>query len=121
MTTSCSRAASYQEFAALLGKTETTADQFDLFLGHLDLIEQADARLVIGDQPSRSWRQWAIRSMSTLARLMVARRQLVDAKANYERRWLHHDSKSHRKRLIKPRDSGHRRMSRSRAGVGSSD
>jgi hypothetical protein len=98
------RAASYQEFAALLAKTETTADLFDLFLGHLELIEHADARLVIGGQPSRSWRQFALRSMSKLAGLMVARRQPVDAKANYERRWSHHGAKSHRKRLIKPRD-----------------
>jgi hypothetical protein len=104
MNTSCARAASYQEFAALLGKTETTVDQFDLFLGHLDLIEHADAHLVIGDQASRSWRQFALHSMPKLARLIVARRQPVDAKANYERRWSHNDSKSHRKRLIKPRD-----------------
>lgn len=104
MKTSCARAASYQEFAALLAKTDTTADLFDLFLGHLDLIEHTDASLVIGNQASRSWGQFALSSMSKLARLMVARRQPVDAKANYERRWSHHGAKSHRKRLLKPRD-----------------
>jgi SAM-dependent methyltransferase len=104
MKTSCARAANYQEFAALLARTETTADLFDLFLGHLDLIEHADSRLVIGDLPSTSWRQFALRSVPKLARLMVARRQPVDAKANYERRWSHHGAKSHRKRLLKPRD-----------------
>jgi SAM-dependent methyltransferase len=104
MKTSCARAASYQEFAALLAKTDTTADLFDLFLGHLDLIEHTDPSLVIGNQASRSWGQFALSSMSKLARLMVARRQPVDAKANYERRWSHHGTKSHRKRLLKPRD-----------------
>jgi SAM-dependent methyltransferase len=104
MKTSCDKAANYQEFAALLAKTETTADLFDLFLGHLDLIEQANARLVIGSQPSRSWRQLALGSMAKLAGLMVARRQSEDAKAVYERRWSHHGAKSHRKRLLKPRD-----------------
>jgi SAM-dependent methyltransferase len=42
--------------------------------------------------------------LSKLAGLIVARRQPVDAKANYERRWSHHGAKSHRKRLLKPRD-----------------
>jgi SAM-dependent methyltransferase len=42
--------------------------------------------------------------MSKLARLVVARRQPVDAKANYERRWSSHGAKSHKKRQIKPRD-----------------
>jgi len=104
MNISCAKAASYQEFAALLGKTETTADLFDLFLGHLDLIEHADAHLVIGDQAPRSWRQFAVRSIPKLARLMVARRQPVDAIATYERHWSAHDARSHRKRLIKKKD-----------------
>jgi hypothetical protein len=104
MNTSCASAANYQEFAALLGKTETTADLFELFLGHLDLIEHADAQRVIGAQTPRSWPQFALRSMSKLARLIVARRQPVDAMATYERHWSAHDSRSHRKRLIKTKD-----------------